>query len=93
MSKASSGTGVRILDVSNGNLYTQLGGQNQVHDNVLRSLSQHDPHNSTSVNKQGRFGGNISPVSHHSFNQTENENKISFGSYVPSHISSMGGVG
>jgi hypothetical protein len=69
VSKTSSGTGGRILDVSNGNLYTQMGGQNhQAHGNVLRSLSQHEPHNSISVLKQGRFGGNISPVSHHSFN-------------------------
>lgn len=92
VSKTSSGTG-RILDVSNGNLYTQMGGQNQAHDQLLRSQSQHDAQNSIYHYKQGRFGGNISPVSHHSFIQTENDNKISFGSYAPSHISSLGGVG
>ena len=46
---------------------------------------------SSSNNKHNVIGGNgqISPVSQHSFQFTENDNKISFGSYDPSRISSQ----
>lgn len=58
--------------------------------NVLRSQSYHG----TSSNRRAAMigeNGQISPVSHNSMaNFTENDNKFSFGSYAPSHISSAG---